>query len=210
MDSQPSKEAPPPEPTPRRPSQDSQDAFGTDSDVDASLSDMDGVGEGYRRRRAQLMAGLENGHARGKGHRKHSRRQHRETAGTPNGEGKHMGYSSDESSEFSSRSTSDDVELSHLASDDALQDDEETGLTKKNKEHRKREAEESDTSRWEDCWEYQDFEARAESGRLECPQGHDHQCCSYSVVVPLLPLNINSKCIPNEEYWPLLTSAVVQ
>lgn len=138
MDSQPSKEAPPPEPTPRRPSQDSQDAFGTDSDVDASSSDMDGIGEGYRRRRAQLMAGLENGHARGKGHRKHSRRQHRETAGTPNGEGKHMGYSSDESSEFSSRSTSDDVELGHLAPDDALQDDEETGLTKKNNEHRKR------------------------------------------------------------------------
>ncbi|KAK3175073.1 hypothetical protein OEA41_002319 [Lepraria neglecta] len=138
MDSQPSKEAPPPEPIPRRPSQDSQDAFGTDSDVDASSSDMDSVGEGYRRRRAQLMAGLENGHASGKGHRKHSRRKHRETAGTPNGEGKQMEYSSDESSEFSSRSTSDDVELSHLASDDALQDDEETGLTKKNKEHRKR------------------------------------------------------------------------
>ena len=138
MDSQPSKEAALPGLPSKRPSQDSQDAIDTVSDVDASSPDMDGVGEGYRRRRAQLMAGLENGHARGKGHRKRSRRQHRNAMGTPNGEGKHLAYSSDESSEFSSKSTSDDVELSHLASDDALEDDEETGLTKKEREHRKR------------------------------------------------------------------------
>ena len=210
MDSQPSKEAPPPEPTPKRPSQDSQDAFGTDSDVDASSSDMDGIGEGYRRRRAQLMAGLENGHARGKGHRKHSRRQHRETAGTPNGEGKYVGYSSDESSEYSSRSTSDDVELSHLAPDDALQDDEETGLTKKNKEHRKRRRRKATRLDGRIGGNIKTSKQEQKVADWECTQGNDHQYCSYSVVVPLLPLNINSKCIPNEEHWPLLTSAVVQ
>ncbi|KAL2045023.1 hypothetical protein N7G274_002798 [Stereocaulon virgatum] len=138
MDPQRPKEAASPGPPSRGPSQESQDAIDTDSDVDAFTSDMDGVGEGYRRRRAQLMAGLENGHARVKGHKKYSRRQHRKAVGTPNGEGKLMTYSSDESSEFSSKSTSDDVELSRLASDDALEDDEETGLTKKEKEHRKR------------------------------------------------------------------------
>ena len=137
MDSQPSKEIPL-DPTPRRPSQASLDTIGSGSDVDTSSSDMDGVGEGYRRRRAQLMAGLENGHTKAIGRKKRSRRQGRDANRLANGDGKHMSYSSDDDSEFSSRSTSDDVELSHLAPDDALTDDEETGLTKKDKEHRKR------------------------------------------------------------------------
>ena len=113
-------------------------AHETDAD-DQLSSDMDGAGDAYRRRRAQLMAGLEAGKAAGdKQRRKHSRRQHRNGIKAP--DDKHLAYSSDDEhgSDFSSMTTSDDVELSHLASDDALTDDEETGLTKKDKEHRKR------------------------------------------------------------------------
>ena len=118
---------------------DSQDsALSTVADERPS-SDMDGVGDAYRRRRAQLMAGLGNGSARGKRHgRRQSRRLHGDGSGAP--DDKHLAYSSDDGhdSEFSSMSISDDVELSQLASGDALTDDEETGLTKKDKEHRKR------------------------------------------------------------------------
>lgn len=106
------------------------------SDTDGDTSDMDG--DGYRRRRAQLMAGLANGDVGGKkSGRKHARRKGPAAHGE---ERKQAAYFSDDShgSDFSSISTSDDVELSHLASDDALSDDEETGLTKKDKEHRKR------------------------------------------------------------------------
>ena len=113
---------------------DSQDsALGTDAD-DPSASDMDSAGDAYRRRRAQLMAGFENSTAKGKKGRKHPRRQRHAP------DDKHLAYSSDDGqgSDFSSMSTSDDVELSRLASGDALTDDEETGLTKKDKEHRKR------------------------------------------------------------------------
>ncbi len=138
MDPQPSKEEPLPATAPKRPSFDGQDLLGTDSDVDSSSSNMDGVGDGYRRRRAQLIAGLENGHARGKERRKHSQRQDRDTAGNPDEEGKHMAYSSDDGSDFSSVSTGDEFELSRLPTEDVFTDDEETGLTKKTKEHRKR------------------------------------------------------------------------
>ena len=133
MDSQLSKEAPSPAPASKRPSLDSQDALGIESDVDTSSADMDGIGDGYRRRRAQLMAGLESGHAKGGESTKH--RQYRYAAGTP--DGTHMAYTSDDGSEFSSMSTSDDVELNRLPMHDGLTD-EETGLTKKTKEHRKR------------------------------------------------------------------------
>ena len=138
MDPQPSKEEPLPPTAPKRPSFDGQDILGTDSDVDTSSSDMDGVGDGYRRRRAQLIAGLENGHARSKAHRKRSQHQDRDTLGIPDEEGKHMAYSSDDGSDFSTMSTSDEYELSRLPADDVGTDDEETGLTKKIKEHRKR------------------------------------------------------------------------
>lgn len=118
---------------------DSQDSkLDTDAD-DRPSSDMEGVGDAYRRRRAQLMAGLENGSAKGRRHRrKRCRRQHVNGPGTP--DDKHAAYSSDDGhgSDYSSISTSDDVELSQLASGDALTDDEEVGLTKKDKEHRKR------------------------------------------------------------------------
>ena len=106
---------------------------------DRLSSDMDGVGDAYRRRRAQLLAGLENGSAKSKRQGRKNVRRHRQN-GLANPDDKQTAYSSDEghASDFSSLSTSDDVELSQLASGDGLTDDEETGLTKKDKEHRKR------------------------------------------------------------------------
>ena len=118
---------------------DSQDSkLEVDAD-DRPSSDMEGLGDAYRRRRAQLMAGLENDSAKEKKYRRgRSRRQQANGSGTV--DDKHATYSSDDGhdSDFSSLSTSDDVELSQFASGDALTDDEETGLTKKDKEHRKR------------------------------------------------------------------------
>ena len=138
MDPHPSKEEALPPTAPKRPSFDGQDTLGTDSDVDSSSSNMDGVGDGYRRRRAQLIAGLENGHARSKERTKQPQPQVRDTSGIPNEEGQHMAYSSDDGSEFSSMSTGDGIELSRLPKEDVFTDDEEAGLTKKTKEHRKR------------------------------------------------------------------------
>lgn len=113
---------------------DNQDsALETDAD-EPPLSDMESAGDAYRRRRAQLMAGSGTTIANGKSGGKRSRR-HRHAS-----DDKNNPYSSDDGqdSDFSSISTSDDVELSHMTSEDALTDDEETGLTKKDKEHRKR------------------------------------------------------------------------
>ena len=138
MDPDSSKEEPSPPIDPKRPSSDGQGTLGTDSDADSSSSNMDGVGDGYRRRRAQLIAGLENGHARSKERGKQPQPQNRNTSGTPDEEGKHMAYSSDEGSEFSSTSTGDEFELSRLPEEDVFTDDEETGLTRKTKEYRKR------------------------------------------------------------------------
>lgn len=113
-------------------SQDS--ALDTDAD-DPYSSDMDGARDAYRRRRAQLMAGLENGSVRGKHGRKNPQRQSQKLSGVP--DDKH--HSDDgHGSDLSSMSTNDDVELSHMASEDGLTDDEETALTRKDKEHRKR------------------------------------------------------------------------
>ena len=114
-------------------------AAGTDADADLLSSDMDRAGDGYRRRRAQLMNGMENGKARRKSSSKKHYHRHR-NAGAPDEENKQLVYSSDESngSDFSSRTTSEDFELDHLAAEDSLGVDEETGLTKKDKNHRKR------------------------------------------------------------------------
>lgn len=122
-----------------RSSIDSQDSTaGTDADADILSSDMDGAGDGYRRRRAQLMDGLENGSARRK---KSSKKPVRRNASkAPDEESKHLVHSSDEGqgSDFSSKTTSEDLELDHLAAEDPFSDDEETGMTKKDKRHRKR------------------------------------------------------------------------
>ena len=117
----------------------SQDpAASTDADADADLlaSDMDDAAVGYRRRRAQLMDRLENVNAGWK----ENVDRHRNTSGAPNEEDKQLAYSSDEShaSEFSSRTTSEDFELDHLTTEDPFSDDQEAGMTKRDKRHRKR------------------------------------------------------------------------
>ncbi len=119
-------------------SQDS--ATGTDADADLLSSDMDGAGDGYRRRRAQLMGGLENGNARRKRPSKQHVHRHRNPSGAPDEENKQLVYSSDDGhgSDFSSRTTSEDLELDHLTAEDPFSDDEETGMTKKDKRNRKR------------------------------------------------------------------------
>ncbi|KAF6228297.1 hypothetical protein HO133_008027 [Letharia lupina] len=124
-----------------RSSIDNQDSA-ADTDVDANLlsSDMDGAGDGYRRRRAQLMDGLENGSARRKSSSKKHVHRHRKASGAPDEGNKQSVYSSDEGhgSDFSSRTTSEDFELDHLTGEDPFSDDAETGMTKKDKKHRKR------------------------------------------------------------------------
>lgn len=127
--------------SPSRLSIDSQySGAGTDADADLLSSDMDGAADGYRRRRAQLMDGLENGSARRKRNNKKHIHRHRNASRVRDDEDKQLVYSSNEehSSDVSSRTTSDDFELDHLTADDPFSDDEETGMTKKDKRHRKR------------------------------------------------------------------------
>ena len=124
-----------------RSSIDSQNSgSGTDADADLLSSDMDGAADGYRRRRAQLMDGLENGSARRKKYSMKHIHRHRNASRARNEENKQLVYSSDEehASDISSRTTSDDFELDHLTADDPFSDDEETGMTKKDKRHKKR------------------------------------------------------------------------
>lgn len=99
---------------------------GGDADVGPLSEDMDGAGDAYRRRKARLMAGYKDGSARVK----KNIRRHRNRSGP---EGEAYASADGHDSEFSSLSTSDDVEMTHLASDG-----EETGLTKNDKKHRKR------------------------------------------------------------------------
>lgn len=112
---------------------------GTDADADLLSSDMDSAGDGYRRRRAQLMDRLENG-ARRKTSRKKNVHRHPNASGGSDAESKQLVYSSDEDhgSDISSRTTSEDFELDRLAADDPFSDDGETGMTKKDKTRRKR------------------------------------------------------------------------
>lgn len=120
---------------------DKQDSTtGTDADADLLSSDMDSAGDGYRRRRAQLMDGLGNGSAKGKGSSKKYIQRPRNAPGVSDEENKQFVYSSDEShgSDISSRTTSDDVELERLTAEDPFSDDAETGMTKKDKKRRKR------------------------------------------------------------------------
>lgn len=124
-----------------RSSIESQDpAASTDADADLLAPDMDGAGDGYRRRRAQLMNGIEIGSIRRKRPSKQHVHSHRNPSGAPDEENKQLGYSPDEGhgSDFSSRTTSEDFELDHLTAEDPFSDDEETGMTKKDKRHRKR------------------------------------------------------------------------
>lgn len=127
--------------SPSRSSIDSRNSpTGTDTDADLHSSDMDGVADGYRRRRAQLMDGLENGGARRKRYSKRHIHRHQNASRAHDEENKQLVYSSDEDhgSDISSRTTSEDFELDRLTADDPFSDDEETGMTKKDKRHRKR------------------------------------------------------------------------
>lgn len=109
----------------------------TNTDVDPLSPDMDG-GDAYRRRKAQLMAEHQNGGVGSKNYGKQHARPHRAAGpGNLDDEGKYPTVDGPDS-DFSSVTTSDDVEMDHLRSDEAFTDDEETGLTKKDKRRRKR------------------------------------------------------------------------
>lgn len=118
----------------------SQDSAGIASHAHHPTPDMDGSADGHRRRRGLLADEDENGvDGKARGKRRSRRLRKGSRSGNPAVESKHAGHSSDEEhvSDFSSRSTSDDVELHDLASEDGLTDDEETGLTRKDKRNRK-------------------------------------------------------------------------
>ena len=120
---------------------DNQDSItGTDADADLLSSDMDSAGDGYRRRRAQLMDGPENGSTWGKASSKRHIQRHLNAPGASGEDNRQFVYSSDEShgSDFSSITTSDDFELERLTAEDPFSDDAETGMTKKDKKRRKR------------------------------------------------------------------------
>lgn len=102
---------------------------------------MDGSADGYRRRRGLLTGEDESSsfirNARGK---YRYQRRLKGLKGDHQGSDPNAAYSSAEgdSSEFSSRSTSEDVELHPIPSNDGLTDDGEAGLTKKDKRNWKR------------------------------------------------------------------------
>ena len=125
----------------QRSSTDSQDSTGgADADADLLSSDMDGAGDGYRRRRAQLMKGLGNGNVKKKSSSKKTARRNQDASGASGEENKQTVYSSDEShgSDFSSKTTSEDFELDRLTAEDPFSDDMEAGRTKKDKKYRRR------------------------------------------------------------------------
>lgn len=109
----------------------SLDFAGGDSYVHPPSPEMDGSADRRRRRRTLVGEGKENGD--GDARRKfRSQRRRKGSSRDPHG------ADSDESSDFSSRSTSEDVELHHIASEDEWTEDEETGLAKKDNRNRKR------------------------------------------------------------------------
>lgn len=122
-----------------RSSLDSQNSTGIASHVHPPTPDMDGTLDAHRRRKGLLAGESENNIGNGKAHKKQSSRRQREGSRSVV-ESKHPANPSDEehSSDVSSRSTSEDVELHHMVSEDELTDDEETGLTKKDRRKRKR------------------------------------------------------------------------
>ena len=103
------------------------------SSEDLLSSSMDG-GDPYRRRKAQLTAGDRSQIARSKHWRQKSQRKEHKI---PSGDTSHSTQPPIElqGSDFSSISTSDDVELDHMESENIISDDEETGLTKHDMKH---------------------------------------------------------------------------
>ncbi|KAL8711140.1 MAG: hypothetical protein Q9225_007168 [Loekoesia sp. 1 TL-2023] len=128
-------------PSPSTSSHDSeQSALDAAAHVHPPTPDMDGP-DGYVRRRPLLMENEDLSTGAKPNKRGRSRRHRRKLSQAPGeGEHRHMGYSSDDghSSIFSTPSTSEDVEMERIVSDEALTDDEEAGLTRKDKRKRKR------------------------------------------------------------------------
>ena len=121
-------------------SYDERFALDAAAQVHPPTPDMDGP-DGYVRRRPLLMENEDPPKGAKQIRRSHSRKHRRKLSQAPGeGEHKHTGYSSDDghSSTFSTPSTSEDVEMEHMPSDEALTDDEEAGLTRKDKRKRKR------------------------------------------------------------------------
>lgn len=108
-----------------------KDFAGEDSYVHPLSPEMDGSADRRRRRRTLVGEGIESGDENA---RRIFRSQRRRKGSSLDPHG----ADSDESSDFSSRSTSEDVELHHIASEDDWTDDEETGLAKRDNKNRKR------------------------------------------------------------------------
>lgn len=108
-----------------------KDFAGEDSYVHPPSPEMDGSADRRRRRRTLVGEGIESGDG-------NSRRIFRSQRRRKGSSLDPHGADSDESSDFSSRSTSEDVELHHIASEDEWTDDEETGLAKRDNRNRKR------------------------------------------------------------------------
>lgn len=107
---------------------DAPDAVAALAGVQGSDLDMEPSSSGHRRRRSSLMNSLDaSAHAK-------SKRPHRSPGGGDRipEEAKHGGGGDEE------QSTSDNVELDAISDDEGLQDDEETGLTGKDKQRRKK------------------------------------------------------------------------
>lgn len=108
--------------------------------VQSPSSAMDGE-DGYVRRRPLLMDHEDPPSGTRSDKRSRSRRHRRQVSQAPGeGEHKYVGYSSDDGhgSVFSTPSASEDVEMERMPSDERLTDDEEAGLTRKDKRKRKR------------------------------------------------------------------------
>ncbi|KAI4247496.1 MAG: hypothetical protein L6R40_001444 [Gallowayella cf. fulva] len=130
----------PPSPSTSESDDSVRSALGAAARVHPPTIDMDGP-DGYMRRRALLMENEAPGMGVKPEKRSRSHRHRRKASQAP-GDGEHqpLGYSSDDghSSIYSTPSTSEDVEMEAMASDQAMTDDEETGLTGKDKRKRKR------------------------------------------------------------------------
>jgi solute carrier family 35 protein C2 len=105
------------------------DAVAALAGVQGSDLDMEPSSSGHRRRRSSLMNSLDaSAHAKSKSKRSNK---------LP-GDGNRIQEEIKRSGADDDLSTSDDVELSAMSDDEGLQDDEETGLTGKDKQKRKR------------------------------------------------------------------------
>lgn len=106
---------------------------------DPPTEDMERVADGHTRRRSSLMDGIAAGRDKSRSNKKtQPRRQRGRHQGGIDESDERKDFSDDgQTSDFSSRSTSEDMELDDISSDDGL-DGEETGLTKEDRQRRRR------------------------------------------------------------------------